>query len=527
MAEAPSSELDGIFSTLAKRHLHTRRVENLGVLSSLLAISARPNADDMKRLVLSHQGKDVFKACCLGAVTSAVNPFIPGMHLMLVLAVAVRQATEGERRPIRDLAKSVKTLLFEIFERLPQTVGDYQRGGGDCSSMLDPDRKGPKDAVDFQGPLSMMLSTRQQRETFCSVPLVTDFLSRTFDLGLPNVMDTEGVLRNVEELNQLSGSGRGGTCVFLVLGDVLAGDLYDAEKARNLLHGRGRLKKEQIELPNPTKRNQPPVEGEVVPQHPPQQRLGALVDPDGGDAHQLNPVRHDVAASSGEVETTANNGHTARESSEQRRVQRVLFGKNRLVDSLRSPRALLQGANYRIHSLSCAPGAQFVLAGLVANPNDYYRVPAMRMALDFVLYVGVLTALGFFLFFQEFTAGVASDDCDEGDCVIDREFGWREGTCATIFVCVSRPPTAVWDTSEGHAVSKFHSLVVPSSLVHSTGLRGLQASYIWARLVPVNYDGGEGAYCYASMCHVDRYIVRDCLTPGGGSPGRLSRMLPP
>lgn len=537
MAEAPSSKLDGIFSIRANRHLRRRRVENLDVLSSLLAISARPNADDMKELVLFHERDEEFKACCLGAVTSAVNPFIPGMHMLLVLAAALNQATEGERRPIRDLATSVKTLLLEIFERLPQTVASFQRAGGDCSTVLDPDQKAPTGKAPFEGPLTMMLSTRKQRETFCSVPLVMDFLSRTFALGLPNVMDTEGVLRNVNALNQLSGSRRGGACVRLVLGEQLVGNLNDTQKRDNLEQGRGLLKAEKIEKieVQKTKQKQPSRKRKVPP--------NPMADPASGAANELNldpnldaassqgdktakppnqtnqnqpppegetkddpaqpspmeePARNPDAASSQQGETTRTDPIKRTASQQRRRGQRVLFGKDRLADSLISPRALLQGANYRVHSLSFAPGAQFVLAGLFAKPTEYYRVPAMRMALDFVLYLGVLTALGFFLFFQTFTTGVESDDCDDGDCILDREFAWsREGACAAIFVCVSRLP---WDSSAGYIELPF-ARVLRSLLKHSTDLRDLQASYgvDWS---PSKHFGGY-IHGFASMYHVD------------------------
>lgn len=70
-----------------------------------------------------------------------------------------------------------------------------------------------------------------------------------------------------------------------------------------------------------------------------------------------------------------------------------LLAKGRILDALRSPSAMLQGVSRRyraVTSLSLFPGAQFVAGGLVAVPDVYYRVPAMRMALDFVVYLGML-----------------------------------------------------------------------------------------------------------------------------------------
>lgn len=41
--------------------------------------------------------------CLLGAVSSADNPFIPGMNLSVALSVAARRALEGEKRALNTL----------------------------------------------------------------------------------------------------------------------------------------------------------------------------------------------------------------------------------------------------------------------------------------------------------------------------------------------------------------------------------------------------------------------------------------
>lgn len=56
-----------------------------------------------------------------------------------------------------------------------------------------------------------------------------------------------------------------------------------------------------------------------------------------------------------------------------------------ILDTLLSPCLMLQGVrpgefNMTETSLSILPGAQFLAAGLVAMPDAYYWVPAMRMA---------------------------------------------------------------------------------------------------------------------------------------------------
>ena len=54
-------------------------------------------------------------------------------------------------------------------------------------------------------------------------------------------------------------------------------------------------------------------------------------------------------------------------------------------------RVWVQGANASRPSLTILPGAQFIIAGILAKPNSYYRVvPALRMALDFVVYIMML-----------------------------------------------------------------------------------------------------------------------------------------
>ena len=55
-------------------------------------------------------------------------------------------------------------------------------------------------------------------------------------------------------------------------------------------------------------------------------------------------------------------------------------------------RVWVQGANASRPSLTILPGAQLIISGILANPNSYYRVPALRMALDFVVYIMMLAA---------------------------------------------------------------------------------------------------------------------------------------
>ena len=64
-------------------------------------------------------------------------------------------------------------------------------------------------------------------------------------------------------------------------------------------------------------------------------------------------------------------------------------------------RVWLQGANASHPSLTILPGAQFILAGILAKPKTYYRVPALRMALDFVIYIMMLAAYSDWVLFHD------------------------------------------------------------------------------------------------------------------------------
>ena len=69
-----------------------------------------------------------------------------------------------------------------------------------------------------------------------------------------------------------------------------------------------------------------------------------------------------------------------------------------LLDSF--VRLILQEADIRKPSLTIS-GAKFIVAGLLAKPNKYYRVPAMRMALDFVVYAMILLFHSFWVLLHE------------------------------------------------------------------------------------------------------------------------------
>lgn len=346
--------MDNAFAACARIHLDkaNRRANaklvkaDLVTLSSLIASSARPSADLLKEISRRHDPGDLFKNCCLRAVTSAANPFIPGMTLSIGLGQAAKQATEGEQRTISGLQSNVEELLLEMFERLPRTVRGFDDLGGvdACAIMFERGMKREKnDWIGLGGPLDMILSSQQQLQVFCKVPLVMDYLSSKFMLGLPDPNDTEGILRNPRQLERLWCGPMGGQDSGLILGD-------------------------------------------------------------GGKA--LSEVSWFRSARDGG-----------------RRRSPTIFAM------FKHPRTLLQAAHARVPNLVYFPGAQFVVAGVVAAPSNYYRVPAMRMALDFVVYLGMVAILSYFVLFHSTSR--------ETDGVVTHEFSWEEGGCALLFITVS------------------------------------------------------------------------------------------
>lgn len=294
------------------------------VLSSLLEYSALPSQDFLGRLARDgHTSLAWLKTCFLGAVVSASNPFIPGMHLSVSLAGAAEDAPEGERRNLIPVQQSVDDLLLEVLERLPQTVLGFNEHMRGCSAVFEPE--GSKEhRKNRRGPLRMALKERQQMETFCTVPLVMDFIYRRFTRGLPGLWDTGRILNNLNELANLAGG---------------EGD----ERDDNLILGDSDKFRERCEERNLTWRD----------------------------------LRH-----------------------YHRQYIKELLGKDELLPSLFDLVAFLQGADPAFPGLTLLPGAQFIIAGLVAKPNSYYRVPAMRMVFDFLVYLAMLAVFSALVLFH-------------------------------------------------------------------------------------------------------------------------------
>lgn len=76
-------------------------------------------------------------------------------------------------------------------------------------------------------------------------------------------------------------------------------------------------------------------------------------------------------------------------------------GNAQLLLSLLSPGVLWQGAISEFPGLTILPGAQFIVAGLVAMPYRFYRVPAMRMVMDVVVYLAMLAFFSNYVLFHD------------------------------------------------------------------------------------------------------------------------------
>ncbi|CAM9407845.1 unnamed protein product [Scytosiphon promiscuus] len=251
--------------------------------------------------------------CFLETVASVENPFVPGVTLSVALAKAAAVTPEGERRKLLSLQQKLDSLLLEILERLPSTVEGFGGYVAGCSAVFEPEVPTGYSRGSL-GPLRMVLQERGHMETFCTQPLIVDFLTRRFTHGLPDLLDNKRVLSETSEMRALASGGP---------------------------------RSQEYEGLSVSQRQR---EDELC--------LGRSLIIDAKD-------RTDVFG---------------------------FMGRSKVLDTLLSPCLMLQGVSGASagRSLSLLPGAQFLTAGLVAMPDAYYMVPAMRMGLDFAVYLGML-----------------------------------------------------------------------------------------------------------------------------------------
>lgn len=174
--------------------------------SCLLQHSVRPSAEDFKELLEPPGGSSSadswLNRWCLNTVVSADNPFIPGMTLSALLSERMEKASHVEKRRLLSAQEKVHGLLLEVLERLPKTVREFRGGVEGCAAVFEPEEPA-QDPRYFHGPLSVALLKRPQMEVLCESPLVMDFLSLVFKDGLPDLMDSNNLCRDEEEIKHL------------------------------------------------------------------------------------------------------------------------------------------------------------------------------------------------------------------------------------------------------------------------------------------------------------------------------------
>eukprot|EP00752_Nemacystus_decipiens_P004796 g4364.t1 len=263
----------------------------MGGLSVLFAYGAEVSPTDLielARLVSLEQ----LKACFLGGLCSVDNPFPAGSQLSVAIDNALGSASATERCALSGLQETLDDILVEVLERLPQTIDHFPGGVNGIAVVFEPEIAGTRGAG-YRGPVRLALDEPKWGRTFCSSPLIFEYMSHKFAAGLPNLRDTENLLG-------IKATGAHCGC------PMEARDfLYSTQMVANSVLGRK-------------------IQGSGL----------------GG------------------------------------------WGS----ESIRRPRAW-----DRIWGGTSLPGAQFIAIGLLTRPMSYYKVPALRMLLDFCAHLLVLT----------------------------------------------------------------------------------------------------------------------------------------
>lgn len=161
-------------------------------MSVLIAYGAEVAYRDLIQLATVVKPSEL-KECFLGAVSSAANPFIPGMALSAALSDAVMKSRENEQRVLSALRDGLDELLLEVLERLPQSIRAFVGGIDGCAVVFEPETTGAL-PEGFRGPLRIALEEPQYTENLCVAPLVFEYLSFKFASGLPDAKDTSDIV---------------------------------------------------------------------------------------------------------------------------------------------------------------------------------------------------------------------------------------------------------------------------------------------------------------------------------------------
>lgn len=206
-------------------------------------LTSKPIEEFLNRIKDGGKLNDWAHTSLWGPLASSKNPLVTGSTLSLEFARDAKTASKGDRQYLLSLQQSVDNLLLDVLAQLPQTVRGFYGGMDGCSALLEaklskegssprdvspssvPGETSTRSSIDKptpsatstgqdkpdtdhdrenETPLQMMLGNRQKRQTFCTAPLVMEYVSRKFYLGLPTMKDASGVLGDWDELQDLA-----------------------------------------------------------------------------------------------------------------------------------------------------------------------------------------------------------------------------------------------------------------------------------------------------------------------------------
>eukprot|EP00903_Cladosiphon_okamuranus_P009455 g9014.t1 len=282
------------------------------------------------------------KGVFLGGVACVDNPFIPGVSLSVALTEALKNSAETERPILAALQECVDGLILEILERLPQTIDDFPGGVKGCEDIFEPEIAGIVRDSDFRGPLTLALHERQFSKTLCVASLMHEYMSYRFVAGLPNVQDSNNLL--------------------------------------------GRPKKEKA---NSTAETTAPTSTSATAATTTAATAAATASAASAAATTITVVtslpEHEGRKGR---DFLYNDGFVA--GSKVGKLMQGLGWTGRRTKPNDSDNRLTVRDLQRIFTRTVLPGFQFITIGVLTEPEAYYKVPAVRMALSFYVHLVML-----------------------------------------------------------------------------------------------------------------------------------------
>lgn len=167
--------------------------------------------------------------------------------------------------------------------------------------------------------------------------------------------------------------------------------------------------------------------------------------------------------------------------------------------------SFLQGTNTAFGKATLLPGGQFIAAGVVAKPASYYHVPAMRMLLDLLVYLGMLAFFCYFVLLY-----------DEGEAISEEEMVVRDDTTITwgeiafaVYVVVS-PDAVLFDIR----IARARAGQSPRS--SWTSILNMMRSKCGSPLTTLKSAESSSFNVVTSQCHEGRTVTLLPLSMPGG-----------